>query len=174
MPRLIITDEFSHMGGGEYISQNYPHLKKEVIEIISTTTIPNKSKYSKEKGKKGRLVWQGSDFNKPLEKAFKNKNWEKLKHTLEHGWIESDFHKEKIVVEVQFGKYFSTDTDFIKYEIFHYEDKIDAAIEIIPCYGLHKEFYTGVPNFKTVVARIKGRGRNNPAVPIWVIGINVK
>ena len=34
--------------------------------------------------------------------------------------------------------------------------------------------YSGVPDLEQVVTRIKAKGRNNPAVPIWIIGIDVK
>jgi len=174
MPNLIIANEYSHMGGKEYILQKYRKISKEVKYIICNTPIGKKSKKSEEKNKAGKLVWSGKDFNEPLRDAFKKYGWSKKKIKLEHGNVEVDFYKDRIAIEVQFGKYAFVDTDFMKFEIFHYNDLIDAAIEILPSSNLKKEMYTGPADFEQVVARIKGRGRNNPAVPLWIIGVDCK
>lgn len=172
MSKLIISDEFSHMGGKEFIFQKYPQLAEEIKEIITTTVILPKSKVSEEEARKGRLVWSGDNFNEPLKTAFKGAGWQEKKIDLEHGSVEVDFYKDKIAVEVQFGKYFAVDTDFMRFEIFHYQGLIDAAIEILPSRSLKLGMYTGPPDFDQVVARIKARGRNTPAVPLWVIGVD--
>jgi hypothetical protein len=172
MSKLVISDEFSHMGGKEFIFQRYPQLANEIKEVITTTVILSKSKVSREKTRKGRLVWSGKDFNTPLKKAFKDAGWQKEKIDLEHGSVEVDFYKEKVAVEVQFGKYSFVDTDFMKFEIFHYQGKIEAAVEILPSRNLRSDMYTGPPDFDQVIARIKARGRNTPAVPLWVIAVD--
>ena len=156
------------------ISQRYPQLINEIKRIITTTEIPPKSKVSRERLRVGQLVWSGKDFNKPLGKAFKNAGWDKEKVELRHGSVEVDYFKERIALEVQFGKYAFVDTDFMKFEIFHYQGKIDAAVEIVPALALRPQMYTGPADFEQVVARIDARGRHTPAVPLWIIGVDVR
>ena len=177
MPHLVIVQEYSHMGGKEILSVKYPDLMKEIVDVLTNTLIPPASKVSKEKTKPGKVVWSGNDFNIPLRKAFQSAGWEKRRLDLEYGefkgFIEGDFHKERVGLEVQFGKYFAVDTDFMKFEIFHNKGLIDLCVEIVPSSELHKSMYTGPPHFDQVISRIQAKGRNNPAVPIWIIGVNV-
>jgi hypothetical protein len=177
MPHLVIVQEYSHMGGKEILSVKYPDLMQKIIDILTTTQIPEASKISEEKTKPGEIVWSGNDFNKLLKKAFGSANWKKLRLNLEYGdfkgFIEGDFHKKRVGLEVQFGKYFAVDTDFMKFEIFHNKGMIDLCVEIVPSSELHKKMCTGPPHFNQVISRIQAKGRNNPAVPIWIIGVNV-
>ncbi len=174
MPALIIVNEFSHMGGLEFIQKKYPKLEEEIKNIVLTAPIGHKSKKSDEKTKIGEIVWSGKDFNKPLKDNFKKFGWSKKRLKLEHGNVEVDFFKERIAIEVQFGKYSFVDTDFMKFEIFHYNDLIDAAVEILLSHRLMKGMYSGPADFDQVVARIKGRGKNNPTIPLWIIGVECK
>ena len=177
MPNLVIAQEHSHLGGKEILSVRYPVLIDEITEILTATPIPPATKISEEKTKSGKVVWSGNDFNVPLKKAFQTAGWEKLKLNLEYGefkgLIEGDFHKERVGLEVQFGKYFAVDTDFMKFEIFHNKGLIDLCVEIVPSSALHRNMCTGPPHFDQVISRIQAKGRNNPAVPIWIIGVNV-
>lgn len=173
MPHLVISEEYSHIGGKEILASRYPALRNEIIHILTTTKIPPASKKSKEKTRAGQTVWSGHDFNKPLRTAFKSNGWKKRKLQLKHGYVECDFHKERIGLEVQFGKYAFVDTDFSKFEIFHFNNIIDLCVEVIPSSELKKAMYTGPADFNQVIARIQAKGRNNPAVPIWIIGVNV-
>ena len=50
---------------------------------------------------------------------------------------------------------------------------IDLCVEVVPSKELQGKMPSGVPNFDQVVTRIQAKGRNNPAVPIWIMGINV-
>lgn len=165
------------MGGKEILSVKYPTLMQEIIDILIKTPIPPASKKSKEKTMPGKIVWSGNDFNIPLKRAFQSAGWKKIRLKLEYekfkGFIEGDFHKERVGLEVQFGKYFAVDTDFMKFEIFHNKGMIDLCVEIVPSSELHKNMYTGPPHFGQVISRIQAKGRNNPAVPIWIIGVNV-
>ena len=174
MPHLVITQEYSHMGGEEILAFKYPKLKAEIIQILTTTNIPPASKISREKTKRGQLVWSGKDFNKPLRKAFRLAGWKKKRANLKYGrYIECDYCKRRVAIEVQFGKYSFVDTDFSKFEILHFKNKIDLCIEIVPTSQLLKTMCTGPADFIQVISRIQGKGRNTPAVPIWIIGVNV-
>ena len=83
-----------------------------------------------------------------------------------------DFVKDRIAIEVQFGKYFSVAYDLhVKHTFFYLRDDIDVGIEIIPTKNMEAKMDTGVPWFENEVANVIREGRSNPAVPLVIIGI---
>lgn len=83
-----------------------------------------------------------------------------------------DFLKDRIAIEVQFGKYFSVAYDLhVKHTFFFLRDEIDVGIEIIPTHAMMRRMDTGVAWFENEVANVVREGRNNPSVPIVIIGI---
>lgn len=83
-----------------------------------------------------------------------------------------DFVKDRIAVEVQFGKYFSVAYDLhVKHTFFFLRDDIDVGIEIIPTHEMMRRMDSGVSWFENEVANVIREGRNNPSVPIVIIGI---
>ena len=85
---------------------------------------------------------------------------------------EVDFVKERVALEVQFGKYFSVAYDLhVKHTFFYLRNDIDVGIEIIPTKKMRLKMDTGVAWFENEVANIIREGRSNPLVPIVLIGI---
>ena len=83
-----------------------------------------------------------------------------------------DFVKERVAIEVQFGKYFSVAYDLhVKHTFFFLRDEIDVGIEIIPTHAMMRRMDTGVAWFENEVTNVIREGRNNPSVPIVIIGI---
>ncbi len=83
-----------------------------------------------------------------------------------------DFVKDRVAVEVQFGKYFSVAYDLhVKHTFFFLRDDIDVGIEIIPTREMMRRMDTGVAWFENEVANVIREGRSNPTVPIVIIGI---
>lgn len=83
-----------------------------------------------------------------------------------------DFVKDRVAVEVQFGKYFSVAYDLhVKHTFFFLRDDIDVGIEIIPTRNMMLKMDTGVAWFENEVANVIREGRSNPTVPIIMIGI---
>lgn len=83
-----------------------------------------------------------------------------------------DFVKDRIAVEVQFGKYFSVAYDLhVKHTFFFLMDDIDVGIEIIPTKAMMQKMDTGVSWFENEVANVIREGRSNPSVPILILGI---
>lgn len=181
MPRARIVDSHSHMFGEAVLDGLFPDMKAEVIKILAEVPVPAKSKVSKEKTKKGQLIWTGPDFNKPLGEAFKNLGWKKRRLYYpgqSQYYIEVDFCKGRVGVEAQFGKYSFVQHDFAKFQYLLEEadesKRIDVGIEIVPCAALQREMYTGPANFESVVMSMKARARNDPPVPIWLLAIDVE
>ena len=85
-----------------------------------------------------------------------------------------DFVKDRVAVEVQFGKYFSVQYDLhVKHTFFFERGDIDVGIEIIPMHRLMSEMSSGVPWYENELTNIVREGRSNPSVPIVLIGIDV-
>lgn len=83
-----------------------------------------------------------------------------------------DFQKDRIAIEVQFGKYFSVAYDLhVKHTFFYSRNDIDVGIEIIPTKAMEEHMDTGVPWFENEVTNVIREGRTNPPVPILVLGI---
>lgn len=83
-----------------------------------------------------------------------------------------DFVKDRVAVEVQFGKYFSVAYDLhVKHTFFYLRNDIDVGIEIIPTKAMCLKMDTGVAWFENEVANVIREGRSNPTVPIVMLGI---
>lgn len=83
-----------------------------------------------------------------------------------------DFVKDRVAIEVQFGKYFSVAYDLhVKHTFFYLTNEIDVGIEIIPTHKMMKRMDTGVAWFENEVANVIREGRSNPTVPIVILGI---
>lgn len=83
-----------------------------------------------------------------------------------------DFVNDRVAIEVQFGKYFSVAYDLhVKHTFFFLRDEIDVGIEIIPTHAMMRRMDSGVSWFENEVTNVIREGRNNPSVPIVIIGI---
>lgn len=85
---------------------------------------------------------------------------------------QTDFVKEKIAVEVQFGKYAFVAFDlFVKHLLFYSGGVINLGIEILPTKKMQSEMSSGVAYYEGEVYNVLRHGRNNPPVPLIIIGI---
>lgn len=83
-----------------------------------------------------------------------------------------DFVKNRVAVEVQFGKYFSVAYDLhVKHTFFFLRNDIDVGIEIVPTRAMCLKMDTGVAWYENELANVIREGRSNPTVPIVMIGI---
>lgn len=85
---------------------------------------------------------------------------------------QTDFVKDRVAMEVQFGKYsFVTYDLFVKHLAFYVGDYIDVGIEIMPMKALQAEMGSGVPYYEGEFYNVIRQGRGVPAVPLVLIGI---
>ena len=89
-----------------------------------------------------------------------------------YSYNQTDFVKNRVAVEVQFGKYAFVAHDlFVKHMAFFVSDVIDVGIEILPMKELEKDMSSGVPYYERDLLNILRQGRGVPAVPLVLIGI---
>ena len=97
---------------------------------------------------------------------------EKAGRTAMSSYNQTDFTKERVAVEVQFGKYSFVAYDlFVKHMAFFVGDEIDLGIEILPMKSLSSEMSTGIGYFERELYNLIRQGRGIPAVPLVLIGV---
>lgn len=85
---------------------------------------------------------------------------------------QTDFVKDRVAVEVQFGKYSFVAYDlFVKHMAFYVGDKIDVGIEILPTKNLQNLMSSGVAYYEGELSNLVRQGRGVPAVPLVLVGI---
>lgn len=89
-----------------------------------------------------------------------------------YSYNQTDFSKERVAVEIQFGKYAFVAYDlFVKHLAFYVGDKIDVGIEILPMKSLQAQMSSGVSYYEGELYNIVRQGRGVPSVPLVLVGI---
>jgi hypothetical protein len=85
---------------------------------------------------------------------------------------QTDFVKDNIAIEVQFGKYAFVAYDlFVKHLLFYSSNLINVGIEILPVKCMQSKMSSGIAYYEGEVYNLLRHGRNNPPVPLLIIGI---
>ncbi|NMA45504.1 MAG: restriction endonuclease [Lentisphaerae bacterium] len=130
--------------------------------------------------KEGRVnYWVTSD--RKLIQQTKNMPADEQKQQIEKSgrtpilsYNQTDFVKERVAMEVQFGKYAFVAYDlFVKHLAFFISDKIDVGIEILPMKSLQAQMSSGPGYYEGELYNVLRQGRGVPAVPLVIIGIDV-
>lgn len=90
-----------------------------------------------------------------------------------YSYNQTDFVKDRVAIEIQFGKYSFVAYDlFVKHLAFFIGDKIDVGIEILPMKTLQSQMSSGVAYYEGELYNVIRQGRGVPAVPLVIIGID--
>ncbi len=202
---MEIIEKYSHLNGEEYLIVHHNNIYKEIINIINTIDADKfRTKVSKEKTMKGRLLYNPGELNREFKHLFKQRNWKDVRYSyyvttdysimqelitlplekqkaflIEKGvtfpissYKQTDFVKENIAIEVQFGKYAFVAYDlFVKHLLFYTGGVINVGIEILPIKSMQSKMSTGIAYYEGEVYNVLRHGRNNPPVPLLIIGI---
>jgi hypothetical protein len=103
---------------------------------------------------------------------------EQRKEILEAGkraigsYNQTDFAKNRVAVEVQFGKYSFVAYDlFVKHMAFFVGDKIDVGVELLAMKELTEHMSSGIGYYESELYNLLRQGRSTPAVPLVLIGV---
>lgn len=89
-----------------------------------------------------------------------------------YSYNQTDFVKERVAIEVQFGKYAFIAFDlFVKHMAFFVGDLIDVGVEILPMKELQADMSSGVGYYERELYNLIRQGRGVPAVPLVVVGV---
>lgn len=85
---------------------------------------------------------------------------------------QTDFVKDRLALEIQFGKYSFVAYDlFVKHLAFYVGDKIDVGIEVLPMKALQSEMSSGPAYYERELYNVIRQGRGVPAVPLVIVGV---
>ncbi len=84
---------------------------------------------------------------------------------------QTDFQRNRISIEVQFGKYSFIAYDlFVKHLAFYIGNVIDLGIEILPMKSMQAEMSSGPGYYEGALYDVARQGRGSPPVPLIIIG----
>jgi len=139
---MRVVYEYSHLGGAEILQVRYPLYDQEIYAVIAAVQA-QRIKVSKEKTMMGKLLYSPMDMNAQFLHAFREHGFQEMRDTytitipnsevaIRGAFKQIDFVKEKVLVEVQFGKYAFMFYDMAKFQYFFNESKADVGVEIRP------------------------------------------
>jgi len=188
---MIIAGEYSFNNGREEVSKKYPDLLKEIKDVIESVDASLcRTKKSLEKTMPGQVLYSPRELNKTFKENFYARNWGSVRVPCEYStefytneyspdplnqgaFREMDFVKERLGVEVHFGKYaFMVYSGCAKMTIFHKLDKIDLGVEIVPLKDFANEMSTGVSYFEQFVWDLQHRGVADIDIPVLILGVD--
>ncbi len=189
---MIIAGIYSFKGGRKVVESQFRSELQEIEQVITTVdSSVHKTKVSQEKTMLGRLLYNPTTMNIDFDRGFEARGWKKHKIRCEYsaeyyvpGYVPStsskgafreiDFIKNRVGVEVQFGKYsFMVYNVCAKMTIFRKMDMIDVGVEIVPLKSLVDEMSTGVSYFEQIVWDLDHRGVADIDIPVLILGIAV-
>jgi hypothetical protein len=89
-----------------------------------------------------------------------------------YSYNQTDFVKDRVAIEVQFGKYSFVAYDlFVKHLAFFVRDQIDVGIEILAMKSLQSHMSSGPGYYEGELYNIIRNGRGVPTVPLVLVGI---
>jgi len=180
---MKIECEYSHLGGSEILEQRYPEQDKEIYDVIDKV-IGKKNKISKEKNKKGKLLYSAPVFKSEFKEGFESYDYDELISDYQYpicdrsrkinGFKKIDFFKNEVGIQVQFGKYSFMMYDLAKFQYFYNENKLEVGVEIVPCYNLYKKMPSGMGYGEQLISDIKLLKRQFPTFPLKIIIIDIE
>jgi hypothetical protein len=188
---MIIAGEYSFNGGLDVLQAQYPNHLAEIRSIVTQVNAQDcRTKKSKEKTMPGRMLYDPTNLNKVFKGLFQARGWQHYRVRCDYSagfyvnryqpkplrsgaFREMDFIKERLGVEVQFGKYsFMVYNVCAKMTIFHNLGIVDAGAEIVPVKSFADEMSTGVSYFEQFVWDLEKRGVSNIDIPVLILGID--
>jgi hypothetical protein len=188
---MRLAAQFSFKNGLEEVRSRYPQLLAEVTDAVRAIDATlARTKVSKEQTMPGHLLYSPVALNAAFKGQLYPKGWKNLKVDCDYpseyyledyghrapvkgAFRDMDFVKERLGVEVQFGKYsFMVYNVCAKMTIFHNLGHIDCGIEIVPVKALALEMSSGVSYFEQFVWDLKQRGVADIDIPVLILGID--
>jgi hypothetical protein len=201
---LKIKQLHSHLNGHEWLLVHEPNIWKEIERIVRSIDAEQyKTKVSKEKGMRGKLLYAPKELNTRFKTDFRKAGWEESrtsywvtddyslirktlnlsapgqKATIEQAghraifsYNQTDFVKNRVAVEIQFGKYSFIAYDlFVKHLAFYVGHTIDVGVEILAMKSMQENMSSGPGYYEGSLYDMARQGRGVPAVPLVLVGV---
>lgn len=201
---MKIAEIYSHLNGLEFLKVHKSGLWKEVVTVIEAIDAETcKTKVSKEKRIKDKLLYAPIEMNKQFVARLKKLNWNESRVTY---WVtkdvkliratmtksleeqkaeiiqsgatpimsynQTDFVKDRVALEVQFGKYSFVAYDlFVKHLAFYVRDEIDVGTEVLAMKSMQAQMSSGPAYYEGELYNVLRNGRGVPGVPLVMVGV---
>jgi len=188
---MRIAGIYSFNNGERAVSEKYPSLLQEVKDAITAIDASAcRTKESEEKTMTGEMLYSPVALNECFKAQLNPNGWKSVRVKCEYpthfyaqgyepkklrkgAFREMDFIKDKLGVEVQFGKYsFMVYNVAAKMTIFKNLLHIDTGVEIVPVKAMADDMSSGVSYFEQFVWDLERRGVSNIDIPVLIIGID--
>src|SRR3990172_4360961 len=164
---MKINAHYSHLNGMEYLLVQRRALWNEIEDAIGKVDAEEcRSKARRVEGGDGRALYSTTAMRKAMKAGFDRLGWTDMPRATQSedvfrrvgqpsveqrtserdaarrkappSYRATDFVKDRVAVEVQFGKYAFVAFDlFVKHLAFYVGDRIDVGVEILPMKLLH-------------------------------------
>ena len=171
--------EYSHLGGAEILQTRFPGIDVDINETIEVIGSDFRSFASLEPSKQSQLLYSPIAINRAFKDEFQRRGFRELRRTFEivipdwvtlgKGFKQIDFARDRVLVEVQLGKYFAMFYDMAKLEYFYRQNLADVGVEIVPSYALQREMSSGVGRGEMLIHDIIALQRQFPTFPVKII-----
>lgn len=183
---MRVVEMHSHKNGQSFISQHHGDELDDVCKAIAAANaVTCLAKRSKEKSKSA-LLFHPETMNLLIKKYLHPLGWTEKAPSSRKGFAEPrikfekgafremDGVKNKVGIEIQFGKYAFMGYDiFSKMIIFKNHGRIECGIEVVAMPDVVKQMSTGVSSFNQIVLDMRERGEADIDIPTLVIGIGL-
>ena len=184
---MEVIATYSHADGKNFIQTNHPRELREIYEVIHEVDATKlRTKISREKTMVGKALYAPKRMNKEFKRLLSMRGWETVRFKVQtevpelgstsKGYREIDGVKNKVGLEVQFGKYaFMIYNVSAKMTIFQKQGIIDCGIEVVPMKSMSRpDMSTGVSSFEQMKTDLEYRGVSNIDIPVFIVGVDVK
>ena len=184
--KMIVVERYSHKGGEAFIRQNHPAELDEVIAAIEAADAVWCLRKISEEKTKPPLLFHPASLNFVIKKFLSSLGWTEPAPASKKGFREPrinlgkrefremDGIKNKVGLEVQFGKYAFMGYDiFSKMPIFGKRGLIDCGIEVVAVADVVRPMSTGVSSFNQIVMDMGERGEADVDLPTLILGIGL-
>lgn len=187
---MMIAGIYSFNGGREALESKYGVELDQVKHIIAAVdSLQHKTKTSLEKTMPGKQLYSPPSLNKAFKQEFEQRDWYNHRVMCQYptqyytpdyqpsplsadAFRDMDFVRNRVGVEVQFGKYASMVCNVCaKMTIFNKLGVIDVGIEIVPVKDFAAEMSSGVSYFEQFAWDLEQRGIGNIDIPVLILGV---
>lgn len=189
---MKIGGVYSFNNGKKILEAQYATELQEIQAIIDRVDgLKHKTNLGHEKTMPDKVLYRPSSLNRDFTEEFENRDWHKYRVYCDYpteyyinnfspasssasAFRELDFVKNRVGIEVQFGK----DANVVynvsaKMTIFHKEGIIDFGVDIVPLKNLANEISGRVSYFEQIVWDLEHRGVADIDIPVLILGITV-
>jgi len=191
---LRIVAEFSFNGGKEFVEANFANELAELKQALTNVDANLlRTKESKEQTMMGKMLYSPPAINTAIKEQLVPRGWANHKEICDYSlygtylpgyqapasgsrgaFRDMDFVKNKLGVEVQFGKYsFMVYNVCAKMTIFRKLGIINGGVEIVPVKNLADQMSSGVSYFEQFAWDLSMRGVSDIDTPVLILGIDV-